>query len=98
MDPEADQGFRAIRGPTRETSTWVYLMRHDLSDLLRMRGWQVSFYLLPPNRQETVIQRVLVRHGVDRDEVGLLAADMGRAIKRLDEGGPRDANRAGFHR
>jgi len=62
-----------------------------------MRGWQVPSYPLPPNRQETVIQRVLVQHGVDRDEVELLAADMHRAIKRLDEGRPRDANRAGFH-
>ncbi|MER7514488.1 glutamate decarboxylase [Streptomyces lavendulae] len=70
---------------------------YDLSDLLRMRGWQVPSYPLPPNRQETVIQRVLVRHGVDRDEIELLADDMRRAIKHLDEGRPHDADRAAFH-
>ncbi|MGW4897249.1 glutamate decarboxylase [Kitasatospora sp. NPDC004240] len=70
---------------------------YDLSDQLRMRGWQVPSYPLPPDRQETVIQRVLVRHGVDRDEIELLAEDMRRAIKHLDEGHPRDADRVGFH-
>ncbi|NUS54625.1 MAG: glutamate decarboxylase [Streptomycetaceae bacterium] len=70
---------------------------YDLSDQLRMRGWQVPSYPLPPDRQETVIQRVLIRHGVDRDEIELLADDMRRAIKQLDGGHPHDAARGGFH-
>ncbi|WP_412080510.1 hypothetical protein [Streptomyces sp. SCL15-6] len=70
---------------------------YDLSDQLRMRGWQVLSYPLPPDRQETVIQRVLVRHGVDRDEIELLADDMRRAIKHPAEGHPHDADRVGFH-
>jgi glutamate decarboxylase len=76
------------------SSSWSL---YDLSDLLRMRGWQVPSYPLPPSRQETVIQRVLIRHGVDRDEIELLADDMRRAIKHLEEGRPQDADRAGFH-
>jgi glutamate decarboxylase len=43
-----------------------------------------------------VIQRALVRHGVDRDEIELLAQDMRRAIKHLTEGRPHSA-RVGFH-
>ncbi|MGA4543500.1 glutamate decarboxylase [Uniformispora flossi] len=70
---------------------------YDLSDRLRMRGWQVPSYPLPPDRQDTVIQRVLIRHGVDRDEIDLLADDMRRAIKQLDSGHPHDAKRGGFH-
>ncbi|MFE3202522.1 glutamate decarboxylase [Embleya sp. NPDC059237] len=70
---------------------------YDLSDLLRMRGWQVPSYPLPPDRQETVIQRVLVRHGVDHDQIELLADDMRRAIKHLHEGRPHDADRVAFH-
>ncbi|MFD7700871.1 glutamate decarboxylase [Streptomyces caelestis] len=70
---------------------------YDLSDQLRLRGWQVPSYPLPPDRQETVVQRVLVRHGIDRDEIELLAEDMRRAIKRLEEGHPHDADRVGFH-
>lgn len=70
---------------------------YDLSDLLRMRGWQVPSYPLPPDRQDTVIQRVLIRHGVDRDEIELLADDMRRAIGQLESGHPHDAKRGGFH-
>ena len=33
-----------------------------------------------PNRQDTVVQRILVRHGVSRDMAGLLADDIRRAI------------------
>ncbi|GHD39040.1 glutamate decarboxylase [Streptomyces galbus] len=70
---------------------------YDLSDQLRMRGWQVPSYPLPPDRQETVIQRVLVRHGVDRDEIELLAEDIRRAVTRLEKGHPRDEDRVSFH-
>lgn len=70
---------------------------YDLSDQLRMRGWQVPAYPLPPDRDETVIQRVLIRHGVGRDEIALLADDMRRSLHRLKHGVPADAVRAGFH-
>ena len=53
---------------------------YDLADRLRSRGWQVPAYSLPPNRQDLVIQRILVRHGVSRDLGGLLLEDMRRAI------------------
>ena len=33
---------------------------YDLSDRLRMRGWQIASYPLPPDRQETIVQRILV--------------------------------------
>ncbi|WP_432125623.1 glutamate decarboxylase [Streptomyces sp. bgisy082] len=70
---------------------------YDLSDQLRMRGWQVPSYPLPADRQETVIQRVLIRHGVGRDEVDLLARDMRDSLERLRKGKPADSERAGFH-
>ena len=49
---------------------------YDLADRLRSRGWQVPAYSLPPNRQDLVIQRILVRHGVSRDLGSLLLDDM----------------------
>ncbi len=53
---------------------------YDLADRLRTRGWQVPAYSLPPDQQDLVIQRILVRHGVSRDLAALLLSDMEQAI------------------
>ena len=53
---------------------------YDLADRLRSRGWQVPAYALPANRQDLVIQRILVRHGVSRDLGALLIEDMQRCL------------------
>jgi len=53
---------------------------YDLSDRVRMRGWQIASYPLPANRQQTVVQRILIRHGVSRDMASLLADDLRRAV------------------
>ena len=54
---------------------------YDLADRLRSRGWQVPAYSLPPNCQDLVIQRVLVRHGVSRDLGALLIDDIKRCLE-----------------
>ncbi len=48
----------------------------DLSDRLRMRGWQVAAYSMPANRQDLVVQRVLVRHGFSKDLASLFVEDV----------------------
>ncbi len=53
---------------------------YDLADRLRSRGWQVPAYSMPANREDLVIQRILVRHGVSRDLGDLLLDDMKRCI------------------
>jgi len=53
---------------------------YDLADRLRSRGWQVPAYSMPANRQDMVIQRILVRHGVSRDLASLLLDDFRRAL------------------
>ncbi len=60
----------------------------DLADRLRTRGWLVPAYPLPPNREDTVVQRVLVRHGVSRDLAELLVDDLQRALDSLDSHPP----------
>ncbi len=69
MKPGADHGFSLF----------------DLADRLRVRGWQVPAYTLPANRQDTAIQRILVRNGVSRDLAGLLLEDMRDALAHLDK-------------
>ena len=54
---------------------------YDLADRLRGRGWQVPAYSLPANRQDLVIQRILVRHGVSKDLGALLIEDMKRCLE-----------------
>jgi glutamate decarboxylase len=56
---------------------------YALSDQLRMRGWQVPSYPLPPDRDETVIQRVLIRHGISADRMALFAEDLRRSVHAL---------------
>jgi len=54
---------------------------YDLADRLRTRGWLVPAYSLPKNCESTVIQRILVRHGVSVDLLDRLADDLEDAIK-----------------
>jgi glutamate decarboxylase len=56
----------------------------DLADRLRVRGWQVPAYTLPPNRQDLAVQRILVRHDLSRDLGDLLLEDYRRALAHLD--------------
>jgi glutamate decarboxylase len=67
---------------------------YDLSDRVRMRGWQIASYPLPPDRQGTVVQRILVRHGVSRDMGKLLVADLTRAVAYLRK---HPSERSGDH-
>jgi len=53
---------------------------YDLSDRLRMRGWQVAAYSMPPNRKDLVVQRVLVRHGMSKDLGALFIEDVKRSL------------------
>lgn len=56
----------------------------DVSERMRMRGWQIASYPLPANRHDLVVQRVMVRHGMGRDLMELLVEDLNRTIAFLD--------------
>ena len=58
---------------------------YDLSDRLRLRGWQVPAYPMPENRTDLVVQRVLARLGLSRDLAGLLLDDLERAIHHFEK-------------
>ncbi len=55
----------------------------DLSDRMRVRGWQIASYTLPADCQDMAIQRVLIRHGFSRDMAQLLVDDLARSIEYL---------------
>jgi glutamate decarboxylase len=52
----------------------------DLSDRLRMQGWQVAAYTLPPDLQAMPVMRALVRHGFSRDMADRLIEDVRKAL------------------
>ena len=53
---------------------------YDLADRLRVRGWQVPAYSMLPDREDLIVQRILVRNGVTRDLIAALLLDFRRAI------------------
>ena len=58
---------------------------YDLADRLRSRGWQVPAYSMPEDRQDLVIQRILIRHGVSRDLGDLLIGDIRHCIDYFEK-------------
>ena len=74
---------------------------YDVDDRLRTRGWQVPAYSLPPNCEEIVVQRILVRHGMSRDMAELLLDDIRTALHHLETNPAKrpltEAEVGGFH-
>lgn len=56
---------------------------YDLADKLRSRGWQVPAYSMPAHREDLVVQRALIRHGVSHDLISLLVEDIKRALQHF---------------
>jgi glutamate decarboxylase len=56
---------------------------YDVADLLRQRGWLVPAYSMPPNREDLVIQRILIRHGFTRAMADELLVEMHHALDHL---------------
>jgi glutamate decarboxylase len=72
-------GLPAVCWTLRERSDHGFTL-YDLSDRLRTRGWQVPAYSMPPHREDLVVQRILIRHGVSRDLTDLLLEDIQRSL------------------
>ena len=53
---------------------------YDYADRLRERGWLVPAYSMPPNREDLVIQRILIRHGFTREMAHALLLEMEAAL------------------
>jgi glutamate decarboxylase len=56
---------------------------YQYADSLRERGWLVPAYSMPPNREDLVIQRILVRHGFTRAMADELIVEMEAALEQL---------------
>ena len=56
----------------------------DVSERLRMRGWQVPAYTFPADLTGTAVMRIVVRNGFSLDLANLLLADVRTHIKVLE--------------
>jgi glutamate decarboxylase len=72
---------------------------YDLADRLRDRGWQVPAYRMPANRQDLVVQRVVVRNGFTQDLADMLLRDIRRHLDwfATQPGLKPTMDGAGFH-
>jgi glutamate decarboxylase len=61
----------------------------DISEALRLHGWQVPAYTLPANLHDTAVLRIVIRNGFGHDLAQLLARDLRTVTTHLtDTGGP----------
>jgi len=58
---------------------------YDLSDRLRMKGWQVPAYPMPTDLTDITVQRIVVRNGLSMDLAGRLADEIRAQVAYLDE-------------
>jgi glutamate decarboxylase len=58
---------------------------YDYAGRLRERGWLVPAYSMPPNREDLVIQRILVRHGFTLTMADELLLEMKGALDHFAE-------------
>lgn len=80
FDGNPKNGIPALAWTLKNAAKLHGYTLYDLADRLRSRGWQVPAYSMPANREDLVVQRILVRHGVSRDLGSLLIDDIKRAL------------------
>ena len=56
----------------------------DLSERLRMRGWQVPAYTFPADMTDTAVLRIVVRNGFSMDLANLLLSDFRLYLRILE--------------
>lgn len=83
FDGDSKKGIPAISW-TLESDNAGYSL-YDLSDRLRMRGWQVAAYSMIPNMEKTVVMRLVLRHGFSFDMASLFIEDVKRALDFFKE-------------
>lgn len=70
----------------------------DLSDRLRMQGWQVPAYTLPDDLSDVVVMLIVVKEGLSMELAGLLLAHMQEALTFFArQTALKDRDRSGFH-
>ena len=92
-------GIPAICFRVRDGANPGYTL-FDVSDRLRMRGWQVPAFLLAGDASDIAVMRIMCRRGFEMDMAALLVEDFKAALAFLDKhGAPKlsASEGTGFH-
>ncbi len=87
FDGDSKKGIPAVSWMFKNGADPGYSL-FDLSDRLRVHGWQVAAYSMPANITDVVVMRVLVRHGFSRDMADQFLKDVRRSIEHLHQHPP----------
>lgn len=79
---DGEGGIPAVSWSLKEGEEHGFTL-FDLSDKIRSRGWQIAAYSMPPNQEELVVMRVLVRHGVSKELGDQLLKDIESSLLYL---------------
>ncbi|MBL0887403.1 glutamate decarboxylase [Myceligenerans indicum] len=74
-----------LRAAGDGTPPWTL---YDLSDRLRMHGWQVPAYPMPADLEDVTVQRVVVRNGLGMELADKLLDDIGTSVTYLNGSPP----------
>ncbi|ATG15741.1 MULTISPECIES: glutamate decarboxylase [Providencia] len=85
FDGDSAKGIPALAWKLKDGVKNSNYSLYDIADKLRSRGWQVPAYSMPANREDLVIQRILVRHGVSLDLASLLIEDFKRTLEYFEK-------------
>ena len=81
----------------KETQKEANFSLYDMAERLRHRGWLVPAYPMPANREDLVVQRIVVKEGFSRDMADMLLEDMQRGIKSFNDQPGRTPTKTGKH-
>ena len=81
---DGEGGIPGLRWELKDPANASFTL-YDLADRLRDRGWLVPAYSMPPNREDLVIQRILIRHGFTREMAHALLVEMQAALDHFAE-------------
>ena len=56
---------------------------YDLAEKLRTEGWQVPVYTMPPDIEDMVVMRLVIKENFSRDMADLLIASIKRQLQLL---------------
>jgi glutamate decarboxylase len=62
---------------------------YDISERLKMRGWQVPAYTLPQAAENLAVLRIVLREGFSRDMGEILLRDFRNVLDELKNDPPR---------